>query len=163
MPRLFPRTLPSQSIAVSRGSCHGGVHWRPHLPHPIHARYVISCHLMYTHTPVVLQPVSQHSKHQSTARIRVPSGPFGLAAQALLFEDFFSNFFRQGGNARNLFDFDNQSARFFCVDTIKYYPIANVPSGLEGVNTRSHRQTIRTHPTIPTQPRLKVFALTRIA
>ena len=75
----------------------------------------------------------------------------------------FSNFFRQGGNVRNLFDFDNQSARFFCVDTIKYYPIANVPSGLEGVKLRSHRQTIRTHPKIPTQPRLKVSALTRIA
>ena len=53
---------------------------------PSHARYAISCHLMNTHTPMVLQQMSQHSQHQSTARIRVPSGPFGLAEQGLLFE-----------------------------------------------------------------------------
>ena len=39
-----------------------------------------------------------------------------------------SKIFRQGGNAWNLFDFDNQSAAFFCVDTIKYYSILSVPS-----------------------------------
>ena len=33
-----------------------------------------------------------------------------------------------------MFDFDNQSAAFFCVDTIKYYSIPNVPSGLEAVS-----------------------------
>ena len=43
------------------------------------ALYAISCHLMYTHTPMVLQQMSQHSQHQLTARFRVPSGPFGLA------------------------------------------------------------------------------------
>ena len=43
---------------------------------------------MYTHTPMVLQQMSQHSQHQSTARIRVPSGSFGLAEQGLLFEHF---------------------------------------------------------------------------
>ena len=47
-----------------------------------------------------------------------------------------SKFFRQGGNGWNLFDFDNQSAAFFCVDTIKYYSIPSVPSHLEGVKTR---------------------------
>ena len=47
------------------------------------------CHLMYTHTLMVLQQMSQHSQHQSTARILVPSGPFGLAEQGLLFEHFF--------------------------------------------------------------------------
>ena len=76
---------------------------------PSYARYAISCHLMYTHTPMVLQQMSQYSQHQSTARIRVPSGPFGLAEQGLLFEHFFpSKFFRQGRNAWNLqvFDFD---------------------------------------------------------
>ena len=56
---------------------------------PSHVRYAISCHLMYTHTPTVLQQMSQHSQHQSTARIRDPSGPFGLAEQGLLFEHFF--------------------------------------------------------------------------
>ena len=45
---------------------------------------------MYTHTHLVLQQMSQHSQHQSTARMRVLSGPFGLAEQGLLlFEHFF--------------------------------------------------------------------------
>ena len=44
---------------------------------------------MYTQTPMVLQQMSQHSQRQLTARIRVPSGPFGLAEQGLLFEHFF--------------------------------------------------------------------------
>ena len=35
-----------------------------------------------------------------------------------------------------VFNFDNQSAAKFCVDTIKYYSIPSVPSGLEGVKTR---------------------------
>ena len=48
------------------------------------------------------------------------------------------NEFRQGGNAWDLFDFDNQSAAIFCVDTIKYYSIPGVPSGLEEVKTRPH-------------------------
>ena len=42
-----------------------------------------------THTPMVLQQMSQHSQHQSTACIRVPSGPFRLAEQGLLFEHLF--------------------------------------------------------------------------
>ena len=82
--------------------------------------------------------MSQHSQHQSAARIRVPSGPFGLAEQGLLFEHFFciSKIFRQGGNAWNLFDFYNQSSAIVCVDTIKYYSIPSVPSGFEGVKRR---------------------------
>ena len=44
------------------------------------------CRLMYIHTLMVLQQMLQHSQHQSTARIRVPSGPFGLAEQGLLFK-----------------------------------------------------------------------------
>ena len=47
------------------------------------------CHLMYTHTLMVLQQMSQHSQHRSTARLLVPSGPFGLAEQGLLFQHFF--------------------------------------------------------------------------
>ena len=42
-----------------------------------------------------------------------------------------SKFFRQGGNAWNLFDFDNQSAAVFVKGTIKYCSIPSVPSGLE--------------------------------
>ena len=34
-PRFFPRTPPSQAMAVSRGSCLGRVLWRSHVPHPI--------------------------------------------------------------------------------------------------------------------------------
>ena len=85
-PRLFRRTPPSQAIAVWCGACSGRILWRPHMPLPVLA---IICLLMYTHTFMVLQQMSQHSQHQSTARIRVPSGPFGLAEQGLLFEHFF--------------------------------------------------------------------------
>ena len=95
---------------------------------------------MYTHTPKVLQQMSQHSQHQSTARIRVPSGPFGLAEQWLLFEHFLFLFqIFQAGWERlesKVFDFDNQSAAIFCVDPIKYYSIPSVPRGLEEVKTR---------------------------
>ena len=99
------------------------------------------CHLMPSHVhpyPMVLQQMSQHSQHQSTARIRVPSGLFGLAEQGLycLNTSPSSKNFRQGGNAWNLFDFDNQSAAISCVETIKYYSIPSVPSGLEEVKTR---------------------------
>ena len=51
----------------------------------------------------------------------------------------YSEIFNQGGNAWNLLDFDNQSAAFFFVDTIKYDSIPNVPSRLEGVKTRPER------------------------
>ena len=44
---------------------------------------------MFTHTLMVLQQMSQQSQHQSTARILVPSGLFGLAERGLLFEHFF--------------------------------------------------------------------------
>ena len=75
------------------------------------------CHLMPPHVhpyPMILQQMPQHSQHQSTARIRVPSAPFGLAEQGLMFEHSFPfQIFRQGGNAWNLFDFVNQSAALF--------------------------------------------------
>ena len=48
-----------------------------------------------------------------------------------------SKFFKQGGNAWNLLDFDYQSAAIGCVDTIKYYSIPSVPSRLEA--TSAHR------------------------
>ena len=108
---------------------------------PSHALYAISCHLMYTHTPMVLQQMSQHSQHQSTARIRVPSGPFGLPEQGLLFEHFFLfQNFRAGWER---FDFDHRSTAFVCVHTIKYYSIPSVPSRLEGVKTRPHKHLVR--------------------
>ena len=132
-------------MAVSRGSCRGKVLWRPHMPHPmlVMPSHAISC------TPIPpwsSSKMSQHSQHQSTARIRVPSGLFGLAEQGLLFEHFFLfQKFRQGGNSWNLFDFDNQSAAFFCVETIKYCSIPTVPSGLEEFKTRpeSPRSRVR--------------------
>ena len=46
---------------------------------------------MYIHTLMVLQQMSQHSQHQSIARVLVPRGPFGHAEQGLLFEYFFLN------------------------------------------------------------------------
>ena len=52
-PRLFPRTPPGQAMAVSRGSPRAS----PLAPTyaPSHALYAISCHLMYTHTPMVIE------------------------------------------------------------------------------------------------------------
>ena len=43
---------------------------------------------------MVLQQMSQHSQHQSTARTRIPSGPLGLAEQGLLFDGISFFFFR---------------------------------------------------------------------
>ena len=81
--------------------------------------------------------MSQHSQHQSTARLIVPSGPFGLAEQRLLLEHFFLfQKFSKVGNAWNLLDFDNQSTAIVRVDTITDYSIPSVPNRLEGVKTR---------------------------
>ena len=92
---------------------------------------------MYTHTLVVLQQMSQHSQHQSTVRTLVPSGPFGLAEQGLLFDTTSSSpiIFIQGGNAWNLPDFDYQSAAIVCVNTTKKLSIPSVPSRIEEVQT----------------------------
>ena len=87
-PRLFPRTPPGQAMAVSSGSCRGRVLWRPHMPRPMLSMPSHAIHV-HTHTLMVLQQISQHSQHQSTARVRVPSAPFGLAEQGLLFEHSF--------------------------------------------------------------------------
>ena len=97
------------------------------------------CHLMSTHTLMGLQQMSQHCQYQSTARSLVPSGPFGLAEQGLLFfstSSSSSKIFGLGGNAWDLLDFDHQSAAIICVDTIRYHYIPSVPSRLEGVKTR---------------------------
>ena len=77
---------------------------------------------MYTHTPMGHQQMSQHSQHESTARIRVPNGPFGLAfsfiflivprmgmaEQGLLFEHFLFEISQAGWERLN------QSAAIFC-------------------------------------------------
>ena len=102
VPRICQKYIARVSVAVpsfpsyASWSGHGRIAWllpraSPLAPTcaPSHARYAISCHVMYTPTPMVLQQMSQHSQHQSTARIRVPSGPFGLAEQTLLFGHFF--------------------------------------------------------------------------
>ena len=167
MPRLCQKYIARVSFAApsfpsyTSWSGHGRIAWllpraSPLAPTyaPSHARYAISCHVMYTHTPMVLQQMPQHSQHQSTARIRVPSGPFGLAEQGFycLNTSSSSRFFRQGGNAWNLFDFGNQSAAFFWVDTIKYYSIPSVPSGLEGVKTRPDTYQYTSTRTTPVSP-----------
>ena len=111
-------------MAVSGGSCRGGLATPSHV-HP------------YPHSPPANVATSEH---QSTARILVPSGPFGIAEQGLLFEHFFLiQNFRTGwvrGNACNLLDFDNQSAAIICLDTVKYNSIPSVPRGVEEVKTR---------------------------
>ena len=87
-------------MAVSRGSLPRASTLSPTYA-PSHARYAISCQPMYTQTPMVLQQMSQSSQHQSTARIRVPSGSFGIAQQGLLFEGVCLNLFRPGWNDWN--------------------------------------------------------------
>ena len=153
MPRICQKYIARVSFAApsfpsyASWSGHGRIAWllpraSPLAPRyaPSHARYAISCHLMYTHTPMVLQQMLQHSQHQSPARIRVPSGLFGLLNKdyCLNTPSSSSKNFRQDGNAWNLFDFDNQSTANFCVETIKYYSIPSVPSGLEEVKTRPY-------------------------
>ena len=98
--RLLVRPWPYR-VAPAAGESFGA-HIRP-IPCSL-------CHLMYTHTIMVLQQMSQHSQHLSTARILVPSGPFGLAEQGLLRIWTLlplPKFFRQGGSAWNLLDFYN--------------------------------------------------------
>ena len=75
---------------------------------------------------------------RATASSLVPFQPFQLGRNqprhALSTSS--SKIFRQGGNAWNLLDFDDQSAAIVCVGSIKYYSIPSVPSRLEGVKTR---------------------------
>ena len=115
-------------MAVSRGSCRGRVLWRPYMPHPMLAMpsHAISC------TPIPPWSSSKYRNTPSTNQLHVFA--FQVGRLVWLNKDYCLN--RQGGNAWNLFDFDNQSAAFFCVDTIKYYSIPSVPSHLEGVKTR---------------------------
>ena len=63
-----------------------------------------------------LEFITSYHKDESFGRAWAPSTELN---ESLLFEHFFQ-FFRQGGNAWNLFDFDNQSAAFSCGDTMKY-------------------------------------------
>ena len=135
-PRLFPRTPPSQAMAVWRGSCCGRVLWRPHMPHPMLAMpsHAISC------TPIPPWSSTKCRNTPSTNQLHLFA--FQVGRSVLLDKDYClttsssSKIFRQGRNAWNLFDFDNQSAAIFCVDTIKYYSIPSVPRGLEEVKTR---------------------------
>ena len=102
VPRICQKYIARVSFAApsfpsyASWSGHGRIAWllpraSPLAPTyaPSNAHCAISCHVMYAPTPKVLQQMSQHSQHQSTARVRVPSGPFGLAEQRLLFEHFF--------------------------------------------------------------------------
>ena len=130
--RLFPRTPPSQAMGVSRG-CRGRVLWRPHMPHPMLAMpyHAISC------IPIPPWSSNKCRNTPTTNQLHVFAFQVGRSVWLNMNTSSSSKIFRQGGNAWNLqvFDFDNQSAAFFCVDTIKYCSIPSVPSGLEGVKT----------------------------
>ena len=127
---LLVRPWPPNRVAASAGeSC--GTHICP-IP-------CLLCHLMYTRTVMVLQQMSQHSQHQSTARILVPSGPFGLTEQGLLFQHSSSSKFSDRVGTLAIYSIlitDQQ--QIVCVGTIKYYSIPSVPSRLEGVKTCPH-------------------------
>ena len=87
------------------------------------------CHLMYTHTLMVLQ---QMSNTPSTNQLHVFS--FQVGRSVLLDKDYclntssYSKIYGHGRNAWNLLDFDDQSAAIIFVDTVKYYSIPSVPS-----------------------------------
>ena len=144
LPRLFPRTPPSQAMAVSRGSCRGRVLWRPHMPHPMLSMpsHAISC------TPIPPWSSSKCRNTPSTNQLHVFSFQVGrsvLLNKGYCLNTSSSNFCRQGGNAWNLLDFDSQSAAIFCVDTIKNIfsiNVPSVPSRLEGVKTRPESRII---------------------
>ena len=91
------------------------------------------CHLMYTHTLMVLQQMLQRSQHQSTARILVPSGPLGLAEQGLPFWTLLLPLPKFSGRVRTLGIYSiliTNQQQLFVKDTIKYYSIPSVPSRL---------------------------------
>ena len=157
IPRIYQKYITRVSFAApsfpsyASWSGHGRIVWVQTRASPLaptyatsHARYAISCHLMYTHTHMMV--LSKCRNTPSTNQLHVFS--FQVGRSVLLKKDYCLNtsssfkIFRQGGNAWNLFDFDNQSAAIVCVDTIKYYSIPSVPSGLEGVKTRPHERCL---------------------
>ena len=109
----FSRSPPGQAMAVSRGSYRGRVLWRPHMPHPMLAMlsHAISC------TPIPPWSSSKCPHTPSTNQLHVFALQVGssvwLNKDYCLNTSSSSKFFRQGGNAWNLFDFDNQSAAIF--------------------------------------------------
>ena len=136
VPRICQKYIARVSFAArsfpsfASRSGHGRIAWLlprasplAHTYAPSHSRYAISCHLMYTHTPMVLQQMSPHSQHQSTARIRVPSGLFGLAEQGFLFKHFllFQIFQTRVGTLGICSILITNQQQFFVKDTIKYY------------------------------------------
>ena len=114
--------------------------WCPHMPHPMLAMpsHAISC------TPTPPWSSSKCRNAPSTNQLHVFA--FQVGRSVWLNKDYCLN--RQGRNAWNLFDFDNQSAAMFCVETIKYCSIPSVPSRLEEVKIRPHgkRHISRTEP-----------------
>ena len=105
---------------------------------PSHARYAISCHLMYAIPP---WPSSKCRNTPNTNQLHVFA--FQVGRSVLLTKDYCLNtsfssskIFRQGGNAWNLLNFDKQSAAIIGEDNVKCYSIPSVPSRLEGVKTR---------------------------
>ena len=152
VPKFFQKYIARVSFAdpsfpsYASWSGHGRIAWllpraSPVAPTnaPSRARYAISC------TPTPSWSSSKCRNAPSTNQLHVFS--FQVGSSVLLNKDYCLNtsssskIFNQGGNAWNLFDFDNQSAAIICVDTIKYYSIPSVPSRFEGVEkTRPHSQ-----------------------
>ena len=79
---------------------------------PSHARYAISCHLMYTPNPMAWSS-SKCRNTPSTNQLHVFA--FQVGRSVVMNKDYCLNTssssknFRQGGNAWTLFDFDNQN------------------------------------------------------
>ena len=131
--RLLVRPLPYR-VAPAAGESFGA-----HIYYPIPCSL---CHIMPSH----VHPYP-HGPPGNVATLPAPINQlhvfaFQVGRLVWLNKEYCLNtsssfkIFRQGGNAWNLFDFDNQSAAFFCVDTIKYSSIPSVPSGLGEVKTR---------------------------
>ena len=130
-PRLFP--------SYASWSGHGRIAWllprtSPLAPTyaPSHASYAISC------TPIPPLSSSKFRNTPSTNQLHV--FVFHVGRSVWLKKDYCLNasssskFFRQGGNAWNLFDFDSQSEAFLLrYHKILFYP--SVPNGLEEVRT----------------------------
>ena len=129
-------------MAVSRGSCRGRVLWRPHRPHiPCSLCHLMPSHVHpYPHGPPANVATLPAPINCTYSRTKVGRSVWLNKDYCLKSFSSSSKIFRQGGNAWNLFDFD-QSAAIFCVDTIKHYSIPSIPSDLEGAKTRPHEHT----------------------
>ena len=108
------------------------------------------CHLMPSHVHPYIPSWSSSKCRNTPSTNQLHVLAFQVGRSVWLNKDYYclntsscSKFFRQGGNAWNLFDFDNQSAAFFWVDTIKYFSIPSIPSRLEEIKSRPYGKKSR--------------------